>query len=112
MDTLSDLLWNHTWWQFLPNESGYSLPYHWLNLIEGSIWILLAALVLVRYLRHRNSKWELWYAFAFLLFGLSDYREAYALQTWLIWAKGINLLTLFYLRRLLIRRYYPTSRTY
>jgi hypothetical protein len=112
MEDWADLLWSHTWWQYLPADGGYSLPYHWLNLIEGSVWILLAALVLWRYWRRRNSKWELGYAFAFLLFGLSDYREAYVLQTWLIWAKGINLFALFYLRRLIIRCYYPTSRLY
>ena len=112
MSPLIDLLWNHTWWQYLPDDGGYSLPYHWLNLIEGSIWIWLSVLVLVRYVRHQHSKLELCYSFAFLLFGLSDYREAYLLQTWLVWAKGLNLLALFYLRRLVIRRYYPTSRLY
>ncbi len=41
--------------------------------------------------KHRNSSIELWYALAFALFGLSDYREAWILESWLIGAKLINL---------------------
>jgi hypothetical protein len=109
---LFNLLWNRVWWRYLPEDGGYTQPYHWLNLIEGSIWVLLAALVLLRYLRQRRSGWELVYSAAFLLFGISDYCEAYLLQSWLIWAKGVNLLGLFALRRFILRRFYPQSRVY
>ena len=63
-------------------------------------------------LRHRRSRLELAYALAFLTFGLTDLREAFALQSWLIWVKLMNLLVLFGLRRIVIQRYYPTSRLY
>lgn len=69
-------------------------------------------LVLARYFRHRNSALEILYACAFFIFGLSDFREAYLLQPWLILAKGMNLLLLLWLRAVVIRRFYPASRTY
>lgn len=111
-EALRDWLWEHTWWSYQPDDGGYSKPYHWFNLLEGSFWIFLSALVLWRYLRHRRSPGELLYSFVFLLFGISDFREAYALETWLIWAKGVILLALLCLRRWIMRRYYPGSRIY
>jgi len=55
---------------------------------------------------------ELLYAVAFVTFGASDFREAIALETWLILAKGVNLVALVWLRRTVLTRCYPTSRTY
>jgi hypothetical protein len=49
---------------------------------------------------------------AFAFFGLSDYREAWVLQSWLIWAKIINLVALVWLRATVMRRYYPQSKLY
>ncbi len=89
-----------------------AIPYHWFNLFEGTAWLVFAGRVLYRYARHRNGAIELWYALAFALFGLSDYREAWILQSWLIWAKLINLAALIWLRATVIRRYYPNSTLY
>lgn len=83
-----------------------------MNLIEGTVWLVFALLVLWRCAKHRHSIIELAYAATFATFGLSDFREAYSLQTWLILCKGVNLVALIWLRAVVIRRYYPTSRVY
>lgn len=87
-------------------------PYHGMNLVEGLVWLIFAGLVLRRYAAHRKSPLELLYALAFVAFGLSDFREAYVLQSWLILFKGVNLAALIYLRWIILRRYYPQARTY
>lgn len=100
------------WWRYDPKADWFAQPYHWMNLVEGCVWLVLSALVLTRYARHRHSRIELLYGLAFLTFGLSDFREAYSLQSWLILFKGANLAALLYLRWIVIRRHYPQSRTY
>ena len=52
------------------------------------------------------------YALAFFTFGLTDFREAYALDSWLIAIKLANLVALFALRRYVLRQCYPESRLY
>lgn len=102
-----------TWWAYdAAPKATFSHVYRAINLVEGSIWCVLAALVLLRFARYRKSGLELLYAAAFLTFGASDFREAIALETWLILAKGMNLIALVWLRRTVLMRYYPTSRTY
>ena len=76
------------------------------------IWLLLAALVAARFIRFRRSWLELAYAIAFVAFGLSDFKEAYRLESWLLLFKGINLIALLWLRHLVIRNWYPTSKIY
>jgi hypothetical protein len=107
-----ELLLTRTWWKYDPKVDRFSIAYHYMNLAEGCVWLVLGALVLVRYLRQRNSAIELLYALAFGLFGASDFREAYALESWLILAKGANLAALLWLRHIVIHRYYPASRLY
>lgn len=102
-----------TWWRYgADQESWFSALYHWGNLAEGLAWCLLACLVVRRFSRHRHSPLELVYAAAFVSFGVSDFREAFCLQTWLILAKGANLLLLLGLRRTLLLKFYPESRTF
>jgi hypothetical protein len=73
---LIDLLCTHTGWNFDPNSSDWFMQsYHWLNVIEGVVWLVIAVAVVLRYVRWRNSPLELFYAFGFLTFGLSDFRE-------------------------------------
>jgi hypothetical protein len=48
----------------------------------------------------------------FFTFGLTDFREAYALESWLIWLKAANLLVLLWLRSFVISRYYQESKLY
>ena len=89
-----ETLFTRTWWQYNAGAGWPEQVYHWFNLAEGVAWLVVAALVLRRYLRFRNSLWELIFTFAFITFGLSDFREAYHLQSGLILFKAINLLVL------------------
>jgi hypothetical protein len=109
---LAILFWE-TWWVYDPQEkSAHSIFTHWFNFFEGAAWLLFAALVVRRHLRFRRSPVEVVYAAAFLLFGLTDFREAYSLQSWLLWLKLAILVALFLLRRFVMRTYYPNSRIY
>ena len=102
-----------SWWRYAAGEpSPFSTGYHWLNVAEGIAWCVIAGLVLRRYFKERKSSLEIAYAAAFLTFGLSDFVEAHLLTTWLILAKGANLIALFLLRRIILRRYYPQSKTF
>jgi hypothetical protein len=102
-----------SWWRYSSDEPfGFSEVYHWFNIAEGTAWLLIAGLVFHRFLRRRKSGLEIVYAATFVTFGLSDFVEARALTTGLIFAKGANLVLLLLLRRRLVRRYYPASKTY
>lgn len=113
MSELIDILWSRTWWSYARDSAlPYSAAYHTFNLLEGAAWIIFCGLVLLRRHRRHKSTLELWYAFAFFTFGLTDFREAYYQQSWLIWLKAINLAALFYLRHRVIKKYYPESKLY
>ncbi len=113
MQRILEILFATTWWTYDPRDrSLYSISYHAFNLVEGAIWVTFGLLVLRRFLRHRRSRLELAYVTAFVLFGLTDFREAYSMQSWLLWAKLVNLVALFWLRRIVMRRYYPESKVY
>jgi hypothetical protein len=72
-----DILIFRTWWRYQPRDPSWVyVPYHAFNLFEGATWCVFAALVLLRYLRNRRSRLELWYALAFVTFGLTDFQEA------------------------------------
>ncbi len=118
MPPLNELLasgWNfliQPWWSYNPSEHWFHQPYHWLNLVEGCLWVLFGLLVLRRFVGNRHSLLEPVYALAFFTFGLSDFREAYVLQPWLIGLKGVNLVVIFALRHHLLKRYYPGSKMF
>lgn len=112
--TLLDILIFHTWWSFAgADDRVHAWIYRSINLVEAAFWFGFAVLVLTRHLRNAHrSPLELWYALAFFTFGLTDVREAWALQSWLIWLKLLNLIALIWIRREVIRRFYPTSKLY
>lgn len=108
-----DHLLYRTWWTYPPrNRSWIEVPYHAFNPFEGAVWLIFSGLVLCRFLKHRHSTIELVYALAFSTFGLTDFREAYSLQSWLIWLKAANLGVLLWLRSRVVREYYPESKLY
>jgi len=107
-----DILWSHTWWRYDPTGSDYNAPYHWFNLFEAGVWFVFGVLVLYRWGRHRHSLLEPAYAAAFVLFGVTDVLESQALTSWLIWLKLANLIGLIWLRAVVIRRFYPTSKLF
>jgi hypothetical protein len=103
----------HRWWTYQPGVDPWVAGlYDGFNLFEGCAWVVFAILVLRRSRSGARSQIELWYALAFFTFGLTDFREAYALDSWLIWVKLVNLIVLLMLRATVIRRYYPTSQLY
>lgn len=113
MDSLVDALFLRTWWSYDSHDTSlHSRLYRNFNLIEGAAWCVFAALVWNRHRRNRRSPLEMWYAVAFLLFGMTDFREAWALQSWLLWIKLANLIALVRLRQIVIRRFYPESKTF
>lgn len=112
--TIADLLWFRVWWSYRRRGQvdWVEVPYHAFNLVEGTAWLALAGLVLRRYRHHRRSPVEVAYALAFATFGLTDFVEAYALTSWLLWLKGVNLLILARFRAVVIARHYPASRLF
>ena len=108
-----DVLFLRSWWRYQPGITTWvEFPYPAFNLFEGCVWVVLAFLVAGRYWKYRRSRMEVVYALAFFTFGLTDFREAYALDSWLIWIKLVNLIALFRLRSLIIRQFYPGSKLY
>lgn len=102
-----------SWWRYASSDSSaFSAVYHWFNVAEGIAWCVIGGLVLRRYLKERKSSLEIGYAVMFLTFGLSDFVEAHLLTTWLILAKGANLIALVLLRRRILQRHYPGSKTF
>jgi hypothetical protein len=113
LERIADYLVFRTWWTYRSGNTPWvEIPYPTFNLFEGTVWVVLSGLVLRRFLKYRHSPVEVVYALAFFTFGLTDFREAYALQSWLFWLKAANLLALLWLRALIMRRYYPESKLY
>jgi hypothetical protein len=113
MKSVVEFLWFKVWWKYPnPVDPWFSIPYHVFNLFEGTCWAILACLVLGRYLVHVRSVVEVGYATAFLTFGLTDFREAYELSSWLVWLKLVNLIVLIQLRNIVMKRWYPASKLY
>jgi hypothetical protein len=109
----ADLLWFRVWWRYpQPTDPWFSVPYHAFNLFEGACWVVIGVLVCRRYFAFRRSSLEMIYALAFVSFGLTDFREAYVLESWLVWAKLLNLIALLRLRSVVIKRWYPGSKLY
>lgn len=115
-DTLIDGLWRHTWWSFAGSQDPvHAWVYRSINLIEGLFWIGFCVAVWVRRQRQpvdRRRPIEHWYALAFFVFALTDFREAVALQSWLIWIKLINLFVLLWLRKRVMTTLYPDSKVF
>ena len=108
-----EFLWSRVWWKYpQPSDPWFSVPYHIFNLFEGFCWICFSCLVLHRYLRFRHSVIEIAYALAFFSFGLTDFREAYVLESWLVLVKLANLVALVALRSIVMRRYYPDRKMF
>ena len=116
MPDFARILFWQTWWSWsrAENES-----YTWIdiacrnfNFVEATCWFVFAALVLRRSRKHHRSPLESWYAFAFILFGVSDVIEAWSLTSWLLWWKGINLVALYRLRRTVMTQFYPDAKVF
>lgn len=103
-------LWTTPWWTYDPWTSGpWGMAYRWFNIAEGCIWIGCAVFVVRRWLKGGRGWLDVPYALLFLMFGLTDFREASVQSAPLVLVKGILLLGLFLLRRHLLPRYTPGS---
>ncbi|MBI1347395.1 hypothetical protein GC163_14040 [bacterium] len=112
MHELIDLLFYRTLWQYDPARDWTENTTRYFNLLEATAWVVFAALVLIRWKKHRRSGWEWVYAALFLAFAWTDFHEATILQSWLLWVKAIVLAGILRLRWWLLRIHYPNSRTY
>ena len=116
MNDLIRILFVETWWSWSRNANE---PHTWtdvacrsFNVVEAAAWFIFAGLVLRRWSRLRQSRLELWYVMAFVLFGVSDVIETWALTSWLLWWKVVNLYALFRLRRTVMRRFHPDAKVF
>ena len=113
MGNLLETVFIRIWWTYDAEEPfGFSTCYHWFNILEGLVWLVFSALVLLRFLRHRHSRVELCYCALFAAFGVSDFVEAWQQSSWLIWLKLFNLYGLVRAREHVMRRHYPKARVY
>lgn len=111
VETLS--LWrgllSDPWWVYDPRTAGaWDHLYRGFNLFEGVAWLVFATLVLLRYQRRGQSGIEILYAVTFLLFGLTDFREAYVQSAALVLVKAVILILLWRLRAHVLKHCYPT----
>jgi hypothetical protein len=88
----------------------YQPIYRSINAVEALIWLIFAGMVLVRNRQHRRSSLELVYAALFFIFAMTDVREMYVVQPWLILFKGVILAGLLWARHVLCRKYYQESK--
>jgi len=116
MSEIIDVLFWQTWWSWSRSANDpvnwMDRACHYFNFVEATAWFVFSLLVVSRWRRSRCSHLELWYALAFVLFGISDVIEAWVLKSWLLWWKAINLLALFLLRRVVMRRFYPMAKVF
>lgn len=108
-----EIIFTRTWWRYTADDGQwFTFLYHWFNILEGIAWSVLAVLVFRRWNTHRYSILEVWYTAAFVAFAVTDFREAWAQSSWLIWLKLANLIMLFLLRRTVMSRFYPQAKVY
>lgn len=113
MTPFQEMLFTRVWWKYdRQDEQWFSGIYHWFNLFEGMTWLVLAVIVLLRYLKHRHSPLEILYGALFLTFAATDFCEAWEQSSWLIWLKLFNLLTLLWVRHAVMKCWYPSAKVY
>lgn len=108
-----DFLLLRTWWRYADaGDPLFREAYHYFNLLEGLAWLVFGGAVFARYLREGKSWIEIAYAATFVAFGATDFREAWALESWLIWIKAALLAALLLLRNRVLRAFYPGRRLF
>lgn len=114
MANLVQWLWLHTWWSYAGSEDPlHATIYRGINIVEGLFWVGFCVAVLLRHARNPGRQRIEWvYAATFLCFGFTDFREAIALQSWLIWVKLVNLIVLLYLRKRVMKSLYPQGKLF
>ncbi|MEM8782179.1 MAG: hypothetical protein AAGE65_04910 [Planctomycetota bacterium] len=87
----------HVLWRYDANDA-LAVAYSYLNVAEAIAWFVIAAWVVRRAWVDPKTAWEWAYALAFVVFGLSDVWESYAVPMWLIAAKGLIFAAILGLR--------------
>lgn len=87
----------------------YRYIYIPFNIIEAAFWFGLGVYVLIRYVRHRKTWYELQYSLSFSLFGLTDLLETHSTTLWLLAFKAACLLAILLGRKLVIG-FYPGAK--
>ena len=110
---LFDSIFTQVWWRYDSQDGSWlSEVYHVFNLLEGAIWLILGVLVAQRFRLFHRSRLEIIYSVAFVTFAASDFREAWQQSSGLILLKLCNRLALFWLRRNVMRNFYPEASLY
>jgi uncharacterized membrane protein len=99
-------LWRYS--ETLPTP--YQPIYRTVNCVEALIWLGFAVAVVYRNRRHRRSSLELFYAGLFFIFAMTDVREMFVVQPWLILFKGLVLVGILWVRHVVRKRFYPESK--
>ena len=103
------LIWLE-WHHFEPGN-GWHLLYAAWNGVEGCCWLWCAWLVWRRWRMLKQSRLlEPIYAGLFVLFGLSDFYEAWRVPSWLLLAKLGILIALLLVRRHVRRHLHPGAK--
>jgi len=108
-----EIIFTRVWWKYdSASADWFTHLYHWFNFLEGCIWLVIAALIAWRFLKHRQTAFEVAYSLAFLTFAVTDFQESFEQSSWLIWLKIGNLIALFLLRRRVMLKHYPAARIF
>lgn len=108
--TATDWLIWYEWHRYTPGN-GWHAVYSLWNVVEGLCWFWCASLVLRRWRRLPKSKiLEPSYAGLFVLFGLSDFFEAWRVPSWLVLSKLVILIALLTVRRHVQQTLHPGAK--
>ncbi|MFC4992153.1 hypothetical protein [Rubritalea tangerina] len=98
------------WWHTTltkQNNDPQSL-FDWLyvgfNWLEAAAWLAFSLVILLRFVRTRDTPWDLLYAAFLLLFALSDVAEVYQLTLGLLTLKVLIFLGILISRSMAIRQ--------
>lgn len=87
----------HVLWRY-DDSNPLAVAYSYLNVAEAVAWFAIAGWIARRAWLDPKTHWEWAYAFALVVFGVSDVWESYAVPMWLIAAKGMIFATILLLR--------------
>ncbi len=108
--TAWEFLFVELWRYSATQPTPYQPIYCTINGVEALIWLGFAVAVVYRNRRHRRSSLELFYAGLFFIFAMTDVREMFVVQPWLILFKCVILVALLWVRHVIRKRHYPEAK--
>jgi hypothetical protein len=91
-----------------PEAKSWGIVYPWyvgFNGVESLAWFAFCLFVLIRFLRHRKTAFEILYAISFFVFGVSDVMEMHQTTLGLLTMKGIILVSIIACRKVVLGHY-------